>query len=94
MATPVVFTVDDEPQVLNAVERDLRSHYGREYRIAKAGSGAEAMEAVNRFKQRGTPVAMFVADQRMPEMTGTEFLEKASKVYPDAKQEGSADRLC
>ena len=81
MATPVIFTVDDEPPVLNAVERDLRSHYGREYRVAKAGSGAEALDAVNRFKQRGTPVAMFVADQRMPEMTGTEFLEKAAKVY-------------
>ncbi|HIE93196.1 MAG TPA: response regulator [Acidobacteria bacterium] len=86
MATPVIFTVDDEPPVLNAVERDLRSHYGREYRIAKAGSGAEALDAVNRFKQRGTPVAMFVVDQRMPEMTGTEFLEKAAKVYPDAKK--------
>ncbi len=86
MATPVIFTVDDEPQVLNAVERDLRSHYGREYRIAKVGSGAEALDAVNRFKQRGTPVAMFVADQRMPVMIGTEFLEKAAKVYPDAKK--------
>jgi thioredoxin reductase (NADPH) len=86
MATPVIFTVDDEPPVLNAVERDLRSHYGREYRVAKAGSGAEALDAVNRFKQRGTPVAMFVVDQRMPEMTGTEFLEKAAKVYPDAKK--------
>lgn len=75
MATPVILTVDDEPQVLNAVERDLRRHFRNEYRIIKAGGGMEALEAVRGLKERNTPVALFLADQRMPQMTGTEFLE-------------------
>lgn len=86
MPPPVIITVDDEPQVLNAIERDLRGHYGREYRIIKAGSGAEALDVTNQLKARNQAVALFLADQRMPEMTGTEFLSKAREVYPDAKK--------
>ena len=86
MATPIILTVDDEPQVLNAVERDLRQHFRRDYRIVKAGSGAEALEAVRRLKQRGAPVALFLVDQRMPAMSGTEFLEQARKLYPEARK--------
>jgi thioredoxin reductase (NADPH) len=86
MAKPVILTVDDEPQVLNAIERDLRNHYGGDYRIIKASSGGEALEAIQQLKSRNTPVALFLADQRMPVMSGTEFLGKASKLYPDARK--------
>ena len=86
MATPIILIVDDEPQVLNAVERDLRQHYRRDYRIVKAGSGAEALEAARRLKQRGAPLALFLVDQRMPTMSGTEFLEEARKLYPEARK--------
>ena len=71
MATPVILTVDDEPQVLNAIERDLRKHFRSDYRVIKAGSGAEALEATRQLKRRNAPVALFLADQRMPEMSGT-----------------------
>lgn len=86
MATPVILIVDDEPQVLNAIERDLRQHYGREYRIVKAGSGTEALDAVRLLKRRNAPVALFLSDQRMPGMSGTEFLDEARKVYPEARK--------
>jgi thioredoxin reductase (NADPH) len=86
MARPVIMTVDDEPQVLNAVERDLRKHYGGEYRILKANSGADALEAVRQLKQRNAPLAVFLVDQRMPNMSGTEFLAQARQLYPDARK--------
>src|SRR4030067_382458 len=86
MATPVLMIVDDEPQVLNAVERDLRRHYRNEYRIVKSGSGTEAMNVVQQLKQRNAPLALFLVDQRMPEMSGTEFLEGAIQLYPDARK--------
>jgi thioredoxin reductase (NADPH) len=86
MAEPVILTVDDEPQVLNAVNRDLRQHYHGGYRIMKAGSGAEALEAVRQLKQRNTPVALFLVDQRMPSMNGIEFLTEARKYYPEARK--------
>ena len=86
MAQPIILTVDDEPQVLNAVERDLRQHYRRDYRIVKAGSGAEALKTVEQLKQRNAAVALFLVDQRMPEMSGTELLEQARKLYPDARK--------
>lgn len=84
-AKPVVLAVDDEPAVLGAVERDLRRRY-REYRVMGAGGGAEALEALRRLKQRGVPVALLLADQRMPQMTGTEFLAQAMGLYPDARK--------
>ena len=86
MAKPIILTVDDEPQVLNAVERDLRQHYHSDYRIVKAGSGAEALETIQRLKQRNAPVALLLADQRMPTMSGTEFLAEARKLYPEARK--------
>lgn len=86
MAKTIVMTVDDEPQVLNAVERDLRQHFQSEYRVIKAGSGAEALETVHQLKRRNDIVALFLVDQKMPNMTGTEFLEGARKVYPEAKK--------
>jgi thioredoxin reductase (NADPH) len=86
VAKPIILTVDDEPQVLNAVERDLRQHYRGEYRIVKAGSGADAIQALRELKQRNTPVALLLVDQRMPEMTGTQFLSEARKIFPEARK--------
>jgi thioredoxin reductase (NADPH) len=86
MAEPVILTVDDEPQVLNAVNRDLRQHYRGDYRIMKAGSGAEALEAVRQLKQRNTPLALFLVDQRMPGISGIEFLAEARTYYPEARK--------
>src|SRR6185369_15062593 len=73
VAKPVIFSVDDDAEVLAAVERDLRQHYRNDYRILKAGSGPEALEAARQLKQRDTPVALFLVDERMPGMSGTEF---------------------
>lgn len=86
MTRPVIMTIDDEPQVLNAIARDLLSHYRSDYGIVKAGSGAEALETVQEFKRRNVPVALFLVDQRMPAMSGVEFLEEAIKLYPDARK--------
>lgn len=86
MAKPILLTVDDEPQVLNAVERDLRRHYRGDYRIVKAGSGREALDAVRRLQERGDQIALYLADQRMPDMTGTEFLAQARGHFPDARK--------
>jgi thioredoxin reductase (NADPH) len=86
MAKPIILAVDDEPQVLNAVERDLRKHYGGDYRIVKAASGSEALEIARQLKLRNAPIALFLADQRMPAMTGTEFLAEARHLYPDTRK--------
>ena len=86
MAEPVILTVDDEPQVRNAIERDLRRQYGADYRIIKAATGGEALETVRQLKQRNDPVALFLVDQRMPGMSGTEFLAEALKLYPEARK--------
>jgi len=86
MAKPIILSVDDDLPVLNAIERDLQSHYGREYRIVKASSGGEALDIVRQLKQRNAPIALFLVDQRMPGMTGTEFLTKTVDFYPDARK--------
>lgn len=85
MAKPAIVAVDDDPQVLAALARDLRSRYSEEHRILRAGSGAEALEALADLKSRGDEVAVFVVDQRMPAMTGTEFLAEAQAWYPEAR---------
>jgi thioredoxin reductase (NADPH) len=86
MAKPIILTVDDEEQVLNAVERDLKRHFRKDYRIIKASSGAEGMETVHQLKQRNDSIALFLVDQRMPEVSGTEFLAQACRIYPDARK--------
>jgi thioredoxin reductase (NADPH) len=86
MAKPVIMTVDDDPDVLRAVERDLRRQYGDRYRVLSADSGTSALESVKQLKLRNEPVALFLVDQRMPRMSGVEFLEKAIEPYPEAKR--------
>ena len=83
---PAIVVVDDEPAVLAAVARDLRRGFGERYRIVRASGGAEALEAVTELRRRGDQVALLVADQRMPGMSGTEYLVEARKVAPEAKR--------
>ncbi|MBE7433383.1 MAG: FAD-dependent oxidoreductase [Anaerolineales bacterium] len=86
MAKPAILTVDDDPSVLNSVERDLRLKYGQDYRILPVNSGKAALEYLIKLEQRGETVALFLVDQRMPEMSGTEFLAEAMKTFPHAKR--------
>src|SRR5262249_38513154 len=81
---PALLSVDDDRQVLAAIERDLKGHYGDRYRVVAANSGAEALETLRQLRKRGNPVALLLVDQRMPHMAGTEFLCEARKLYPDA----------
>jgi thioredoxin reductase (NADPH) len=86
MSKPVILIVDDEADVLNAIERDLRAHFRTDYRIVKVGSGSEALDVVRALKQRGASIALFMVDERMPGMTGTQFLMEAITLYPDARK--------
>jgi thioredoxin reductase (NADPH) len=86
MARTNILAVDDDAAVLDSVERDLRQKYGRDYRVLKSGSGAAALDLVGQVKKRDESIALFVADQRMPGMTGVEFLEKAAKEFPEARK--------
>jgi thioredoxin reductase (NADPH) len=86
MTKPTLLAVDDDPQVLAAVARDLRSRYGEDYRVLQASSGNEALEVVDSLLERGDIVALFLVDQRMPIMEGTELLLEARTRFPDAKK--------
>jgi thioredoxin reductase (NADPH) len=86
MPVPVIMILDDEPQVLNAVERDLRKHYRSDYRIVKSSDGSQALDTLKKLKQRNSPVALYLVDQRMPKMSGTDFLNEATKLYPEARK--------
>ncbi len=85
MSKPTILTVDDDPMVSAAIARDLRSHYGTDYRVVRATSGAQALELLTKLALRNQPVALIASDQRMPEMTGIEMLEQARVNAPDAK---------
>ena len=85
-ARTAIITVDDDPDVSRAVSRDLRRRYGSEYRIVRAESGPSALEALRELKLRGDQVAVILADYRMPNMNGVEFLERAMDVYPGARR--------
>ncbi|MEW6085517.1 MAG: FAD-dependent oxidoreductase [Chloroflexota bacterium] len=86
MAKPVLFSIDDDPSVLNSIERDLRAKYGQDFRILPINQGKAALEYLKKMEQRNETVALFLVDQRMPEMSGTEFLAEAMKTYPQAKR--------
>jgi thioredoxin reductase (NADPH) len=86
MPKPVIMTVDDDQSVLNSIERDLRSQYGQGYRIIPIDSGRAALEYLKKLEQRNEAVALFLVDQRMPEMNGVEFLREAVQAYPQAKR--------
>jgi len=84
MSKPIILCVDDDPEVLASVERDLRSRYRKEFRIIKALGSENGLEAAETIKKRGTPIALFLVDQRMPGMTGTDFLAKMATLHPDS----------
>lgn len=86
MAKPVLLTVDDDREVLRAIERDLRRRYAQEYRVLRAESGQEAMEIVRELKVRNSAIALFLIDQRMPGLSGVEFLAEVITLFPDAKR--------
>jgi thioredoxin reductase (NADPH) len=86
MTKPVLLTIDDDAEVLRAIERDLRRKYAGEYRVLRAESGTAAMEIVRELKLRNNTVALFLVDQRMPGMSGVQFLEQAIEMFPDAKR--------
>ena len=83
---PAILAVDDEPAVLAAVSRDLRRGFGERYRILRAGSGAEGLDILKQVRARGEHVALLVADQRMPGLSGTDYLVKARELVPEAKR--------
>ncbi|HEV2777902.1 MAG TPA: FAD-dependent oxidoreductase [Actinophytocola sp.] len=86
MPKPVLLTVDDDQAVSRAVARDLRRRYGEDYRVVRAESGPAALEALRELKLRGEPVAAMLADYRMPQMNGIEFLEQAMDLFPRARR--------
>ncbi|MBW4490099.1 MAG: FAD-dependent oxidoreductase [Trichocoleus desertorum ATA4-8-CV12] len=86
MGKPVILTVDDDPDVLQTVSRDLRHQYGDRFRVVRADSGSAALEALEQLKLRNEFVALFLVDQRMPQMSGVEFLEQALDLYPKSKR--------
>src|SRR5262245_10218127 len=86
MTRPILLTVDDDLSVLRSVERDLRQEYSSRFRIMKADSGATALDLLRQLKKRNEAVALLLADQRMPQMTGVEFLEEAIKLFPESKR--------
>ncbi len=86
MTRPAILTVDDDAQVLSAIASDLRRQYGKDYRIVRAGSAAEALTALREFKATDQPVALLLSDQRMPELDGVGFLAQAREIFPLAKR--------
>ena len=83
---PVLLTVDDNPQVVRAIERDLRQQYGKRFRVLKAESGQEALRLVKKLKLRNEILALLLADQRMPQMSGVSLLEEVMNIFPEAKR--------
>lgn len=86
MPKPILLSVDDDSDVLRAIERDLRSQYGAEYRVIGSDSPVGALDLLKQLKIRNDNVALLLADQRMPRMDGVEFLQEAMRIYPDAKR--------
>ena len=86
MAKPILLSVDDDPDVLRAIERDLRSKYGADYRVIASDSPEQALNLLGQLKVRNDSVALLLADQRMPHMDGVAFLQEGMRIFPDAKR--------
>ena len=86
MSKPIVLALDDDPQVLRAVVRDLRNAYGKDYKILSTVSATEALESLKELKNKNETVALFLSDQRMPDMLGVDFLRQARSFFPNAKR--------
>ena len=86
MAKPILLSVDDDSDVLRAIERDLRSQYGADYRVLGSGTPEGALDLLKQLKLRSDSVALLLADQRMPRMDGVEFLQQGMKIFPKAKR--------
>src|ERR1022692_1235524 len=86
MAKPILLSVDDDSDVLRAIERDLRSEYGADYRVIASDSPEAALDILKQLKVRNDSVALLLADQRMPKMDGVTFLQEAQQFFPDAKR--------
>ena len=86
MKQPILLAIDDDEQVLEALRRDLRTHYRKEYRILTTASAHDALTSLEELKKRGETVALFLSDQRMPDMLGVDFLREAKRLFPDAKR--------
>lgn len=86
MIKPLILTVDDDPQVLRAIGRDLLTRYGRDFRVVRAQSGAEALEVLRHERENAQPVALLLSDQRMPQQDGVQFLAEAKTLVPSAKR--------
>ncbi|MEJ2666390.1 MAG: FAD-dependent oxidoreductase [Deinococcales bacterium] len=86
MAKPTILVVDDDPQVLAALSSDLKQRYGAKYRVLQADSGAVALDLARKLRLRNDPIALFLADQRMPHLDGTTFLARAGEIDPSAKR--------
>jgi thioredoxin reductase (NADPH) len=86
MAKPILLSVDDDTDVLRAIERDLRSQYGAEYRVIGSDSPERALDLLKQLKVRNDSVALLLADQRMPQMSGVEFLQEGMRIFPEAKR--------
>ncbi len=86
MSLAIIFSIDDDPQVLRAIARDLKTKYRSEYRVLSTTSANEALESLKELKNQGENVALFLSDNRMPEMQGVDFLEKAKIIFPEAKR--------
>ncbi len=86
MSKAIIFAIDDDPQVLKAIVRDLRGEFRKDYKILSTISVTEALENISELKKRGENIALFISDQKMPEMQGVDFLEKAKIFYPEAKR--------
>ncbi len=86
MKLPIIFLIDDDPQVLRALSRDVRQKYKKEYQVLSTEDPQEALESLKELKRTGEEVALFISDQRMPRMTGVELLEKSKEFYPESKR--------